>query len=158
MKRILLLAAALTLSIPAFGTADAKGHGGDKHENQGARNARVERGFKEDRKFERRVYKSDRNFGYQRVANGRKFKYKGRAFVAVDAPAFSYPRGFAYRHWTAGAILPALFIAETLFVDYAWIGLPSPPPGYEWVRYGPDALLVNIYSGRIADVAYDVFY
>ena len=159
MKRSLLIAAALALSISPLGVAGARDHDrGDKHENRGARNARVEHGFKENRGFERRAYKSSRDFGYQRAANGKKFKYKGRIYAAVDAPAFSYPRGFAYRHWTRGAILPALFIADSFFVDYSWIGLPPPPPAYEWVRYGPDALLVNIYDGRIADVVYDVFY
>jgi len=26
------------------------------------------------------------------------------------------------------------------------------------VRYGPDALLVNVYSGEVVDVVYGVFY
>jgi Ni/Co efflux regulator RcnB len=38
------------------------------------------------------------------------------------------------------------------------VGLPPPPYGYRWVRYGPDALLVNICDGRILDVIYDAFY
>jgi Ni/Co efflux regulator RcnB len=36
--------------------------------------------------------------------------------------------------------------------------LPMPPRGYEWVRYGDDALLVNIRTGEIVDVVYDVFW
>src|SRR5262245_38738815 len=148
MKRSLLLAAALSLTLPAFSMADARdnddqGRGRGHEQQHGNRNARAEHGFKENRGFEKH--------GYQRVANGRKFKYKGRSYSAVYAPAFAYPRGYAYRHWTRGATLPAVFIAEPFFIDYAWIGLLPPPPAYEWVRYGPDGLLVNIYDGRIVD-------
>ncbi|HKD21615.1 MAG TPA: RcnB family protein, partial [Rhizomicrobium sp.] len=36
--------------------------------------------------------------------------------------------------------------------------LAIPPYGFEWVRYGDDALLVNVYTGQILEVEYDVFY
>jgi Ni/Co efflux regulator RcnB len=36
--------------------------------------------------------------------------------------------------------------------------LEPPPPGFQWVRYGPDLLLVNVVTGQVADVAYGVFY
>ena len=42
--------------------------------------------------------------------------------------------------------------------DYYAYDLMAPPYGYEWVRYGDDALLVNIYTGEILQVEYDVFY
>jgi Ni/Co efflux regulator RcnB len=34
------------------------------------------------------------------------------------------------------------------------------PPwaGYEWVRYGNDALLVDVDTGEIIRVEYDIFY
>ena len=38
------------------------------------------------------------------------------------------------------------------------MGLEPPPPGYRWVRYGPDLLLVNVRTRRVADVIYGAFY
>jgi len=166
MKRLVLLAAILALSLPAIPGAHAREHDGDRQEERGHRgdnraehdrgheqNVREERG----RRAEERVFAEHRDFGYHRGENGPKFKYKGRSYIAVNAPRFVYPRGWGYRHWVAGTFLPTIFIAEPYFIDFAWIGLPPPPPGYRWVRYGPDAVLVDVYTRRITDVAYDVF-
>jgi Ni/Co efflux regulator RcnB len=67
--------------------------------------------------------------------------------------------GYHYRRWVIGMTLPALFLAPAYyFSDYPLLGLEPPPPGYRWVRYGPDLLLVQIPTGRIVDVIYDAFY
>jgi Ni/Co efflux regulator RcnB len=58
-----------------------------------------------------------------------------------------------------GAILPSIFLASPYYYDdYATLGLAPPPAGYRWVRYGTDLLLVNVVTGRIADVVDGVFY
>jgi Ni/Co efflux regulator RcnB len=44
------------------------------------------------------------------------------------------------------------------FTNYAALGLDPPPFGYQWVRYGPDVLLVNVRTGQVMDVEYNVFY
>ena len=50
-----------------------------------------------------------------------------------------------------GSILPRLFLSSSYYwSDWGALGLGPPPPGYVWVRYGPDLLLVNRYTGRIA--------
>ena len=75
------------------------------------------------------------------------------------AHPFVYPPGWAYRRWVVGAVLPALFLAPAYYyADWAAVGLSPPPPGYEWVQYGPDLLLVNVATGQVVDVAYGVFY
>jgi Ni/Co efflux regulator RcnB len=72
---------------------------------------------------------------------------------------FRYPPGYAYRRWNRGQTLPLLFLgAAYYFTNYAVLGLDPPPWGYQWVRYGPDVLLVNIRTGEIMDVEYNVFY
>jgi Ni/Co efflux regulator RcnB len=72
---------------------------------------------------------------------------------------YRYPPGFAYRRWAAGAILPSVFLSSAYFYDnYPALGLAPPPPGYQWVRYGSDLLLVNIATGRIIDVVDGAFY
>lgn len=77
----------------------------------------------------------------------------------IRRPPFHYPRGHHYRRWHVGLILPHIFLSNYYFFnDWRLLGLYPPPPGYVWVRYGPDLLLVNRYTGRIRDVIYGAFY
>ena len=80
-------------------------------------------------------------------------------FQPVRAPAFQYPRGYHYRRWGVGLILPSIFLSNYYFYNnWAALGAYPPPPGFVWVRYGPDLLLVSRRSGRIRDVIYGAFY
>jgi Ni/Co efflux regulator RcnB len=77
----------------------------------------------------------------------------------VRATTFRYPSGYSYRRWTTGGILPRTFLSSNYYYnDWYGLGFGPPPRGYAWVRYGPDLLLVNIRTGRVADVVYGVFY
>jgi Ni/Co efflux regulator RcnB len=90
---------------------------------------------------------------------GGQFVWRGRNFNRVRAPAFIWPRGYSYRRWSRGAILPSLlFASQFWFNDWRMAGIDSPPPGRRWVRSGPDLLLVNIRTRRIEDVIFDVFW
>jgi Nickel/cobalt transporter regulator len=87
------------------------------------------------------------------------FSYRGRMIERVHIHPFIYPPGFAYRRWAVGAALPPVFLARDYwYADWATLGVEPPPPGYQWVRYGPDLILVNVITGQVADVAYGVFY
>lgn len=80
-------------------------------------------------------------------------------FHPVHGRPYRYPHGYSYRRWSIGLLLPSLFLAPTYYYDdYYGLGLGGPPPGYRWVRYGPDLLLVNLRTRRIVDVIYDAFY
>jgi Ni/Co efflux regulator RcnB len=84
---------------------------------------------------------------------GRQFTYHGRPFNRVHLAPFVYPNGWAYRHWAVGAVLPPLFLAPAYYyTDWATLGLAPPEPGFQWVRYGPDLLLVNVTTGAVVDV------
>jgi Ni/Co efflux regulator RcnB len=86
------------------------------------------------------------------------FWHRGKWSARIHGPAFRYPRGWHYRRWAVGAVLPALFLTANYFYDdYAPLGLQAPPPGYRWVRYGSDLLLVNVRTGEVEDTVYDVF-
>ncbi len=88
-----------------------------------------------------------------------RFSYHGHDFERVHVHPFIYPPGFAYRRWEVGAALPPAFLVRDYwYADWAALGLDPPPPGYQWVRYGPDLLLVNVVTGQVAEVTYDVFY
>ena len=58
-----------------------------------------------------------------------------------------------------GMALPPLFLAPAYYyTEWAALGLEAPPPGFQWVRYGPDLLLVNVTTGQVVDTVYDAFY
>jgi Ni/Co efflux regulator RcnB len=85
--------------------------------------------------------------------------YRGRSFTSFRAAPFSYPGGWGYRRWGVGQVLPGLFLSQGYFIgNWAGYGLAPPPPGLAWVRYGPDALLVNTYTGQIVETVYGVFW
>ncbi len=69
------------------------------------------------------------------------------------------PPGWYYRTWYYGQILPWGWFDEGYWIsDYWFYDLPVPPYGYEWVRNGPDALLVDLRSGMIVEVVPGIFY
>ena|ERR1700689_4904543 len=88
------------------------------------------------------------------------FVFRGHPFHPIPfARPWVYPAGWAYRRWAVGAILPPLFLVPAYYyTDYAALGFPPPDPGFQWVQYGPDLLLVNVATGQVVDVAYGVFY
>lgn len=68
------------------------------------------------------------------------------------------PPGWVPHHWVYGQILPrAYWAAQYVIADYWLFGLEVPPAGFEWVRDGPDALLVSMENGEILQVEYGVF-
>ena len=92
-------------------------------------------------------------------AAGPQFSYRGHMVNRVHGAPFVYPAGWAYRRWAAGAILPPLFLAPAYYyADWAAMGVAAPEPGFQWVRYGPDLVLVNVSTGAIVDVVYGAFY
>jgi len=85
--------------------------------------------------------------------------YQGHPFNPVHVAPFVYPRGWGYRRWVIGAVLPPVFLASAYYYsDWNVLGLPPPQPGFQWVRYGPDLLLVNVITGEVVDVVYGAFY
>ena len=75
------------------------------------------------------------------------------------AGSYNAPRGYNYRRWGYGERLPRNYYARNFWLaDFLVFGLLSPPDGYVWVRYGPDALLIDEETGEIIQVEYNVFY
>jgi len=87
------------------------------------------------------------------------FHYHGHEFHPVHVNPFVYPPGWGYQRWAIGAVVPPWILARDYwYTDWAALGFDPPPPGYQWVRYGPDLLLVNVVTGQVAEVVPDVFY
>ena len=69
------------------------------------------------------------------------------------------PQGYYYRPWSYGQRLPFGWFAAQFYInDYYAYDLPVPPYGYEWIRNGPDALLVDISSGEVVESVPSIFY
>lgn len=76
----------------------------------------------------------------------------------VRAGAFRYPVGYSYRRWAIGGLLPRAFLVPAYYYSgYVALGLMAPQAGYQWVRYGPDIILVNLRTGNVVDIRYGVF-
>jgi Ni/Co efflux regulator RcnB len=76
-----------------------------------------------------------------------------------NAGAYRAPPGYSYRRYGIGERLPpAFFVRDYWLTDYASYGLIAPPgDGYVWVRFGPDALLIDEDTGETIQVVYGVF-
>lgn len=90
----------------------------------------------------------------------RPFNYNGRTFYRFRAEPYRWPNArYQNYRWSRGGRLPAFFLLQDYFIsDYYALGLQPAPYGYQWVRVGYDVLLVNQYTGEIADVVPGVFY
>jgi Ni/Co efflux regulator RcnB len=108
--------------------------------------------------------------GYQRITeppgwNARPGAVDSSAYRHNFQAARSYkigpyhrPSGWAARRWAFGQTLPrAYWATQYVLVDYWLFSLEVPPAGYEWVRVGADAMLVNIVNGEILQAEYGVF-
>lgn len=76
----------------------------------------------------------------------------------VHAGVYHHPHGYAYHRWVVGRALPRVYLAPAYYyAGYAALGLMTPPPNYQWIRYGPDLLLVDLGTGNVVDIRYGVF-
>lgn len=68
------------------------------------------------------------------------------------------PPGWTAHRWAYGETLPrAYWASQYVIADYWLFALEVPPAGYEWVRDGNDALLIDTGSGQILQVEYGAF-
>ncbi|WP_293369234.1 RcnB family protein [Phenylobacterium sp.] len=76
-----------------------------------------------------------------------------------SAGAYRQPQGYSYRRWGYGDRLPPAYFGRSYWLtNFLAYGLFGPPPGLVWIRVGPDALLIDEYSGEVVRAEYGVFY
>ena len=86
------------------------------------------------------------------------YQHNFQAARSFHIGPYHRPNGWRDHRWVYGEVLPrAYWVPEYLIADYWLFALEVPPGGYEWVRDGSDALLINIGDGSILQVEYDVF-
>jgi hypothetical protein len=80
---------------------------------------------------------------------------------AYRLPRYYAPQGadYGYRRFGVGVQLTRSLFARDYWLDdpYAFRLPPAYGP-YRWVRYHGDALLVDLRTGRVIDLVYDIFY
>lgn len=165
MSRIFTLMVAASLLVTAMATAQERNRPGDRGPDRGPRPERPQDSHRPPPNPGHRPGRPQPpppprprppSWGHRPPHH---FLSQGRWRPSLRGPVYRYPPGFAYRRWLSGAILPPVFLSGSYFYDnYGVLGLGPPPPGYRWVRYGPDLLLVNLATGRIADVVDGAFY
>jgi Ni/Co efflux regulator RcnB len=89
---------------------------------------------------------------------GPRYYYRGREFAPIAVNRYRYPYGYRYERFPIGYRIPLAFIVGTyIIVDWAAYDLAPPPYGYQWIRVGPDMLLVERATGRIVDAVYGAY-
>lgn len=144
---------------------------GDRFDNR--------QGFRGDRFDNRQDFRGDRR-GFQQFyrpdwrQNGRGWnrdwrrdnRWNWQSYRSYNRDIFRLPRYYApygwnygYRRFTIGYTLNALLFDQRYWIDDPYnYRLPYADYPFEWVRYYNDALLVDVETGEVVDVVYDIFY
>lgn len=127
---------------------------------------------RDDRRDDRREWRDDRRDFGRDVRGDRRDWYGDRRYwrpVGRDdwrwagprhrGPVYAVPRGFSYRPFAVGYRVPPAFIGRPYWVDNPrYYRLPPAYRGARWVRYGPDALLVQIGNGLVLQAVRGVWF
>jgi Ni/Co efflux regulator RcnB len=96
---------------------------------------------------------------HRTTASVRSFRRNFTAPHRYHFGAYNRPHGWYAHRWVYGERLPHGWYDRDYWIgDYLTFGLIAPPDGYQWVRDGDDALLVDVDTGEVLQVEYGVFY
>ena len=88
-----------------------------------------------------------------------KYRRNVTATHRYRGPRWYQPASFRYVRYSYGQRLPRVYFVRDYWLTNFWaFGLFAPPPGYVWVRYGSDALLIDEFTGEIVQVQYNIFF
>ena len=72
---------------------------------------------------------------------------------------YSDPFGWRYRPYSIGWRMWPSYYRSSYWLNDPWqYRLPYAPPGYRWIRYFDDAVLVDTCDGRVVDVIHNFFW
>ena len=84
-------------------------------------------------------------------SSGRSYMFHGHRYGSFRAARFQWRHGWGYRAYGVGYAFPfAQWPSEYFISDYAFYGLDAPPPGFWWIRNGPDIVLVDSSNGLVS--------
>lgn len=109
-------------------------------------------GYRDGQREWNRDWRRDRRYDWSSHRNAYRSHYRLGSYYAPY-------RHYSYRRLGIGFQLDRLFFGNRYWLDDPWsYRLPQVYGPYRWVRYYDDVLLVDIYSGRVADVIHDFFW
>ena len=86
-------------------------------------------------------------------------RWRDRNHSLFNLGLYFDPFGWGYRRFNIGWRLWPSYYSDNYWLNDPYMyRLPYAPWPYKWVRYYDDALLVNTYTGEVADVMYDFFW
>jgi Ni/Co efflux regulator RcnB len=107
---------------------------------------------RQDRRDWNRDWRRDHRYDWQRYRNQNRFIFRVN-------PYYSPYRSYGYTRFGIGSILDSLFFGRNYWISDPWqYRLPVAPPGYQWIRYYNDVILVDTWNGEVVDVIYDFFW
>lgn len=69
------------------------------------------------------------------------------------------PFGWGYQRYNIGWRMWPNYYHSSFWLNDPWeYRLPYAPPGYRWIRYYDDAILIDTWDGRVVDVIYNFFW
>jgi hypothetical protein len=69
------------------------------------------------------------------------------------------PFGWGYRPFSVGWRMWPSYYSRNYWLNDPWqYRLPYAPPGYRWIRYYDDAILVDTWDGQVVDVIRNFFW
>ena len=72
---------------------------------------------------------------------------------------YSDPFGWMYRPYSIGWRMWPSYYRSSYWLSDPWqYRLPHAPPGYRWIRYFDDAILVDTWDGQVVDVIHNFFW
>jgi hypothetical protein len=140
---------------------DNRGRGdGDRGDRRGDDRWDRDRGDHGRRDWDRRDYDRHDRGRYDRGQRWERGRYPSVYFSPYRYRyAWRPPSGYYAYNWSFGDFLPRSWYGSGSWLSNPWrYDLPWAPPGYEWVRVGYDALLVDAYNGRIVQVVRNIFW
>jgi Ni/Co efflux regulator RcnB len=154
---MLLLTLSTTLLVPSVATAQsAREVRHDQNEINRDKAKEANQVAKGQYNRAARTRQETREDRHERNQDWRAYRRTHRS--VFTRPAFVWPRGHSYRRLSVGATLDRLFWGSQYRLNYGTYRLPNPGRNRAWVRYGNDAVLINVRNGRVVTVYNDFFY
>jgi hypothetical protein len=99
-----------------------------------------------------REWRQDRRYDWNTYRSSNRDLYRMPAYYAPY-------RDYSYRRLSIGYVLQSLFFGQRYWINDPWqYRLPAVYGPYRWVRYYDDAVLVDVYTGRVVDVINRFFW
>jgi hypothetical protein len=107
--------------------------------------------------YRRNTVQWSTNWRYNDRYDWRRWRDRHRSSFHIGV--YYDPFGWDYRPYQIGWRLWPSYYSSRYWINDPWqYRLPYAPPGYVWVRYWDDAVLVDRWSGEVVDVIHNFFW